>query len=126
MLFEQVATGGCQFYLAGRADTLSAALIDPENSQIERYFALNSRGGLHISYVIDTHADRFSAAKQLAEMVGAQAVMHHSSPTTVASLRLDDMLLVGALRIKAPHTPGHTRDSMCLEFEDRVFTATPC
>ena len=32
------------------------------------------------------------------------------------------MLLVGKLRIRAIHTPGHTRDSMCLVVEDRVFT----
>ena len=32
------------------------------------------------------------------------------------------MLLVGKLRLRALHTPGHTRDSMCLVAEDRVFT----
>jgi rhodanese-related sulfurtransferase len=50
--------------------------------------------------------------------------MHQASPTPFASLRLDDddMLLVGNLRVRAIHTPGHTRDSMCLVAEDRVFT----
>ena len=33
MIFEQVATGGCQSYLVGCADTLSAVLIDPEIRQ---------------------------------------------------------------------------------------------
>jgi rhodanese-related sulfurtransferase len=32
------------------------------------------------------------------------------------------MLLIGQLRLQALHTPGHTRDSMCLCVEDRVFT----
>jgi rhodanese-related sulfurtransferase len=32
------------------------------------------------------------------------------------------MLAVGALRLRALHTPGHTRDSMCLVMSDRVFT----
>jgi rhodanese-related sulfurtransferase len=32
------------------------------------------------------------------------------------------MLIVGNLRMKVLHTPGHTRDSMCLVVEDRVFT----
>jgi rhodanese-related sulfurtransferase len=32
------------------------------------------------------------------------------------------MLLVGNLRIRALHTPGHTGDSMCLVVGDRVFT----
>ena len=37
MIFEQVATGGCQSYLIGCADTCAAALIDPEISQIDHY-----------------------------------------------------------------------------------------
>jgi glyoxylase-like metal-dependent hydrolase (beta-lactamase superfamily II) len=126
MIFEQLATGGCQSYIVGCEDTLSAALIDPEISQIDRYKALASRGGLHIRYVIDTHthADHFSATKQLAQMLNAPAVMHMASPAPHASLRLDDddLLLVGKLRIRALHTPGHTRDSMCLLVGDRVFT----
>ncbi|MEI9983554.1 MAG: hypothetical protein WDN69_10320 [Aliidongia sp.] len=50
MLFEHVATGGCQSYLIGCADTLSAALIDPEIGQVERYKALAARAGLRIRY----------------------------------------------------------------------------
>jgi glyoxylase-like metal-dependent hydrolase (beta-lactamase superfamily II)/rhodanese-related sulfurtransferase len=126
MIFEQVATGGCQSYLIGCEATLASALIDPEISQIDRYDALADRAGLRIRYVIDTHthADHFSAAKQISELWNIPAVMHHASPSPHAALRLDDddMLLVGALRIRALHTPGHTRDSMCLAVEDRVFT----
>jgi len=126
MIFEQVATGGCQSYLVGCGDTLAAALIDPEISQIDRYRALASREGLRIRFVVDTHthADHFSAAKQLSEQLDAPTVMHQASPTPHTSLRLDDddTLLVGNLRLRALHTPGHTRDSMCLVVEDRVFT----
>lgn len=126
MIFEQIATGGCQSYLVGCPDTLGAVLIDPEISQIDRYRGLASRDGLRIRYIVDTHthADHFSAAKQLAEALGVPAVMHHASPAPHASLRLDDddTLIVGNLRLRALHTPGHTRDSMCLVVEDRVFT----
>jgi rhodanese-related sulfurtransferase len=39
-------------------------------------------------------------------------------------MRLDDgeMLAFGKLRLRVVYTPGHTRDSMCLVAEDRVFT----
>jgi glyoxylase-like metal-dependent hydrolase (beta-lactamase superfamily II) len=126
MIFEQIATGGCQSYLLGCADTLGAVLIDPEISQVDRYRGLASREGLRIRYIVDTHthADHFSAAKQMGETLGVPTVMHHASPAPHASLRLDDddTLIVGNLRLRALHTPGHTRDSMCLVVEDRVFT----
>jgi len=126
MIFHQVATGGCQSYLLGCPGHLSGVLIDPEISQIDRYRALAAQSGLQIRYIIDTHthADHFSAAKQMSQMLGAPTVMHDASPAPHASLRLNDgdMLRVGDLRIRAVHTPGHTRDSMCLVAGDRVFT----
>ena len=126
MIFEQVATGGCQSYLIGCGETCAAALIDPEIRQIDRYQSLATRDGLRIRFVIDTHthADHFSAARQLGEMLGVPVVMHRESPAPFATMRLDDgdMLAIGQLRVRAIHTPGHTRDSMCLVTEDRVFT----
>ena len=126
MIFERVVTGGCLSYLVGCPRTLAGAIIDPENSQIDRYKALAGSHGLNIRYLIDTHthADHFSASKQLATIFAATIVMHQSSPAPHASLRLDDddMLIVGDLRMRALHTPGHTRDSMCLVVEDRLFT----
>lgn len=126
MIFEQIATGGCQSYLIGCEGTLCGAVIDPEITQVDRYRALANHHGLRIRYVIDTHthADHFSAGKVLAEALGAPMVMHAASPAPHASLRLDDddMVLVGDLRVHALHTPGHTADSMCLLVGDRVFT----
>ena len=71
MIFEQIATGGCQSYLIGCADTCAGALIDPETSQIDRYLGLAARDGLRIRFVIDTHthADHFSAARRR-EVIG--------------------------------------------------------
>ncbi|MBL8474377.1 MAG: MBL fold metallo-hydrolase [Rhodocyclaceae bacterium] len=126
MIFEQIATGGCQSYLVGCADTNSAILIDPELSRVDRYLALAARDGLRIHYVIDTHthADHFSASRTLADQLDVPVVMHRLSPAPYVDLRLEDgeMLVVGKLRIQVMHTPGHTRDSICLRVEDRVFT----
>ena len=126
MIFEQVATGGCQSYLVGCEGTRVAALIDPELTQIDRYLGLAARDGLRIRYAIDTHthADHFSAARELASQLGIPVVTHALSPAPYAGMRLDDgqLLHLGSLKIEALHTPGHTRDSMCLVCEDRVFT----
>jgi glyoxylase-like metal-dependent hydrolase (beta-lactamase superfamily II) len=62
MIFEQIASGGCQSYLVGCDETCAAALIDPEISQIDRYLALATKHGMRIRYLVDTHthADHFS------------------------------------------------------------------
>jgi glyoxylase-like metal-dependent hydrolase (beta-lactamase superfamily II)/rhodanese-related sulfurtransferase len=126
MVFEQIATGGCQSYLVGCAETCAAALIDPEISQIDHYMALAARDGLRIRYVIDTHthADHFSASRLLAQQVHAPVVMHRASTAPLVDMHVDDgdMVVVGKLRLQVLHTPGHTRDSMSLVAEDRVFT----
>ena len=82
MIFEHIATGGCQSYLVGCSDTRSAALIDPEISQIDHYLALAARDALRIRYLIDTHthADHFSGTRQLARQLAVPVVMHRASP----------------------------------------------
>jgi glyoxylase-like metal-dependent hydrolase (beta-lactamase superfamily II)/rhodanese-related sulfurtransferase len=101
-------------------------VIDPEASQVDRYLALAARDGLRIRYVIDTHthADHFSASRMLAQEAQAPVVMHRSSTAPRVDMHVDDgdMVVVGKLRLQVLHTPGHTRDSMSLVAEDRVFT----
>ncbi len=126
MIFEQVQSGGCRSYLVGCEATCAGALIDPEVSQIDRYLALASRHGLRIHFVIDTHthADHFSALRQLAKRFGVPTVMHRASPAPAIDMHVDDgeMIIVGNLRIRVLHTPGHTADSMCLVVEDHLFS----
>ncbi len=126
MIFEQITTGGCQSYLVGCAETCTAALIDPEISQIDRYLALAARDALRVHYLVDTHthADHFSATQELARQLRVPVVMHRASAAPFVDMRVDDgeMLVLGRLRLHVIHTPGHTRDSMCLLVEDRVFT----
>jgi glyoxylase-like metal-dependent hydrolase (beta-lactamase superfamily II)/rhodanese-related sulfurtransferase len=126
MIFEQIATGGCQSYLLGCSETHSGVLIDPTMQQVDHYIGLAARDGLRIRYVIDTHthADHFSASRELAKLLKAPVVMHRLSPAPYADFRLQDgeILRVGNMRIQALHTPGQTRDSLCLVADDRVFT----
>jgi glyoxylase-like metal-dependent hydrolase (beta-lactamase superfamily II)/rhodanese-related sulfurtransferase len=126
VIFETVSTGGCRSYLVGCEETCAAVLIDPELSQLDRYQALAAKDGLRIHYLIDTHthADHFSGTRQLARRFDVPVVMHKLSPAPFVDLHLEggEMLAVGRLRLQALHTPGHTRDSMCLTLQDRVFT----
>jgi glyoxylase-like metal-dependent hydrolase (beta-lactamase superfamily II)/rhodanese-related sulfurtransferase len=126
VLFETFAAGGCRSYLLGCEASCAAVLIDPELSLVDRYRGVLLQRGMTLRYIVDTHthADHFSASRQLAKLTGAPVVMHRSSAAPHADLRLDDgdMLIAGSLKITAMHTPGHTADSLCLAMADRVFT----
>jgi glyoxylase-like metal-dependent hydrolase (beta-lactamase superfamily II)/rhodanese-related sulfurtransferase len=126
MLFETFAAGGCRSYIVGCEATRWAVLIDPELSLIDRYRGHLAQTGLVLHYIVDTHthADHFSAGHELGRSMGVPVVMSRLSPAPYPDLRLDDgdMLIAGQLKLKALYTPGHTRDSLCLEMDDRVFT----
>jgi glyoxylase-like metal-dependent hydrolase (beta-lactamase superfamily II)/rhodanese-related sulfurtransferase len=126
MLFEEVRSGGCCSYLVACDETCGAVLVDPEISQQDRLLALIAKTGVRPHYVIDTHthADHFSATRELARTLGVPAVMHRSSVAPYIDLRVDDgeTLIAGRLRIRVLHTPGHTEDSLSLVFSDRVLT----
>jgi glyoxylase-like metal-dependent hydrolase (beta-lactamase superfamily II)/rhodanese-related sulfurtransferase len=126
MVFEQIATGGCRSYLIGCPRSCAAVLIDPELSQIDRYLGLATHHGLRVHYLIDshTHADHFSATRELARRLGVPIAMHQASPAPFVDMRLGDgeSMVLGDLRISVMHTPGHTRDSMCLRVDNHLFT----
>ena len=126
MLFEQIRSGGCLSYLIGCDDSCAAMIVDPHLDQLDRYVALTSERGMRIHYIAETHthADHFSAARELGKQLKAPVVMHRLSAAPFADVRVDDgeTLIVGKLRVRVMHTPGHTEDSTCLVFDDRVLT----
>jgi len=126
VLFEQIRSGGCLSYLIGCDDSCAALIVDPHLDQCDRYLALVAERGMRVHYIAETHthADHFSAARELGKALGARIVTHRSSPAPFANVRVDDgeSLLVGKLRMRVMHTPGHTADSMCFVFDDRVLT----
>ena len=126
MLFEEVRAGGCCSYLIGCGETCGAILVDPELGQLDRYLALAAKTGLRIHYLVDTHthADHFSASRALGRRLGVPVVMHRASAAPHVDVRVDDgeTLIVGKLRVRILHTPGHTDDSISLVLADRVLT----
>lgn len=126
MILETIEVGGCRSYILGCPQSHTGAVIDPEIGAVERYRGLASKHGLTLRYAIDTHthADHFSAAREIGRALNAQVVMSHLSPAPHVDLRLDDgdMLVVGSLRLQAIATPGHTADSLSLLVREHVFT----
>ncbi len=126
MILETIEVGGCRSYILGCPKTHVGAVIDPEISAIERYRGLASKHGLTLRYAIDTHthADHFSAAREIGKALGAQVVMNHLSAAPFVDIRINDgdLLLVGDIHLQAMATPGHTADSTSLLTQGHVFT----
>ena len=121
-----IRTGGCCSYVIACDETCAGVVVDPELSQIDRTLALIGKAGVRVHYVIDTHthADHFSASRELARRLGVPRVMHRASVAPDVDIRIDDgeTLIAGRLRMRAVSTPGHTEDSISLVLADRVLT----
>jgi glyoxylase-like metal-dependent hydrolase (beta-lactamase superfamily II)/rhodanese-related sulfurtransferase len=126
MIFEQVRHGGCLSYLIGCEETRQAIIIDPILEEHDRYLGLTAEKGLRIRHLMDTHthADHFTAARELGKQLGAPVVMSRRSVAPFADLRVEDgeTLIVGKLRLRILETPGHTNDSLSILLDDRVLT----
>jgi glyoxylase-like metal-dependent hydrolase (beta-lactamase superfamily II) len=126
MYFEAVRRNGCMSYLVGCEKTCAAIVVDPALDQIDRYLALTSAKGMRIHYLLDTHthADHFSAVRPLSQQLGVPSIMHRNSPAPFIDVRVEDgeTIIVGELRLNVLHTPGHTRDSMCISLPGHVLT----
>jgi len=127
MFFADFKDGeGCKSYLIACDETCSAAVIDPALGQVDRYIGEIHKHGLRLRYIVDTHthADHFTGAQLLRDEFGAPIVMHREAAAPFVNLRVEDghSLPLGQMRMRIIHTPGHTRDSMCVVVGDRVFT----
>jgi glyoxylase-like metal-dependent hydrolase (beta-lactamase superfamily II)/rhodanese-related sulfurtransferase len=124
--FTQFNSGGCQTYLVAAATTDEAWLIDPVLNEIDSYLKVIDQQKLKLTKTIDTHthADHLSASAKLKDVTGCAYVMHQSAQPKEVTDRLSasTTLSINGTSIKILHTPGHTKDSMCLIFPDRIMT----
>jgi hydroxyacylglutathione hydrolase len=112
VLFRQVTHDdlGCASYLIGDEDAGVAAVVDPK-LDIEEYLALARYLGVRIEHVLETHthADHVSGHGRLAAATGATIHIHRAAAPDYVHEPFDDgwELELGALRVRAVHTPGH-------------------
>jgi glyoxylase-like metal-dependent hydrolase (beta-lactamase superfamily II) len=113
---------GCLSYLIG-ADGI-AAVIDPSLDP-EVYLDLARQRGWRISHVLETHlhADHLSRARLLAERAGALLALPaaHRVAAPFTPLHDGDTIELGASRLTALATPGHTPESVSYLLDDRAL-----
>ena len=148
MICKQLNFEGCLSYVVACDAERKGVIIDPSH-EIQPYLDFVKANNLEIHYIIDTHThvDHISLAIDLAHIFRARTVMNKFTPQQrevgakvkelfgiekiIAEnaakavdffLDEDDVLTFGRIALKVLHAPGHTRDSMCLLTNGRIFT----
>lgn len=93
------------------------------------YMRAAEENGMEIRYVFDTHvhADHISCGRRLAELAGANYVLHASAGARFEFLPVDegDVLDLGNVQIRVLHTPGHTPEHIALLVTDTTRGPEP-
>jgi hydroxyacylglutathione hydrolase len=105
-----------------------AAIIDPQRD-VDIYLKAAEEQNLKIRHIFETHlhADFVSGHKELAARTGAKIYIGAHADAGFPHLPLTDGFEVkmGALRIRALETPGHTPESVCLVVTDESKSPQP-
>src|SRR5580704_11856422 len=103
-----------------------AAVIDPQRD-VDLYLKVAEEQGLKIRHIFETHlhADFVSGHKELAARTGAKIYIGARAGAGFPHVPLTDgfEVNVGAVRIRALETPGHTPESVCLVITDEEKSA---
>lgn len=124
VIFRQIIHDdlGCASYLVGDEDAGQAAVIDPR-FEIDEYVALARYVGVSIEHILETHnhADHVSGHGRLAAATGAAIYINRIAAPDYEHVAFDDgfELEVGALTIRAIHTPGHRPEHTAFALIDR-------
>ena len=124
-------------YLIGCQKTGEAIIIDPERD-IDRYIALAQKEGLTIVAASETHihADFLSGVREFCEQTDAKAYLSdeggedwdyvwaagkgsNGKAYNHQLVKDGDVIMIGNIRIKVMHTPGHTAEHICFEISDQ-------
>jgi hydroxyacylglutathione hydrolase len=96
---------------------------------IDVYLRLAEETGMKICYVLDTHlhADHVSGARKLAQLTGAEYVLHADSGAhfDFSAVHEGDELDMGNVSIRVMHTPGHTPEHISLLVTDKARGLEP-
>jgi hydroxyacylglutathione hydrolase len=122
MIFERFEDKGlAQYsYAVGCEASRQVAIVDPRRD-VDIYLRFATERGVRITHVLETHihADFASGARELAERAGAELRVsaYDEGEAFQVSFPHGDLhdgeeIALGAVRIRALHTPGHTPEHL--------------
>ena len=122
MLFERFEVPGLSHYsyAVGCPGVGKVAIVDPQRD-VDIYLDFARAQGVEIAYILETHihADYASGARELAQYTGAELMVsgYDKGELFEVAFRHRDLfegntVELGAVRIEALHTPGHTPEHL--------------
>ncbi len=117
MFFRQIKYAGDNFsYIVADEKSREAAVVDPSFNGDE-IIRIVEKNRLRIEYIVNTHhhRDHMADNDKLKSALSSDIVAHVSSVVRKdKAVRDGDLLMVGSIKIRVIHTPGHTIDGVCL------------
>jgi hydroxyacylglutathione hydrolase len=112
-------------YVIADEETDEAAVIDP-SWDLENIFDALKRNGWSAKYIINTHShfDHVLGNEQVAKVTGANIIQHQASQLEKdMTVSEGDTISIGNIKLRVVHTPGHSKDSICMILDgELVFT----
>lgn len=126
MKVHQIQVGNMQnfSYIVEDDETNNAIIIDPSWDLIELELIIK-KNDLKIKYIVNTHHhfDHTLGNKAMVESTKAPIIQHESSELkSDISVRDGDSIEFGNSKLKVLHTPGHSKDSICLIGDGKLFS----
>jgi len=123
---HQIQVGNMQnfTYVVEDDDTNEGIVIDPswDLDQIEQII---TRNDLKIKYIVNTHHhfDHTMGNEALAKLIGVKIIQHEASelPHDI-TVKDGDVINFGNSELRILHTPGHSKDSICLIGDGKIFS----
>ncbi len=126
MKVHQIQVGNMQnfTYVVEDDDTNEGIVIDPswDLDQIEQVI---TRNDLKIKYIVNTHHhfDHTLGNDALAKSIGAKIIQHEASELhNDITVKDGDVINFGNSELRVLHTSGHSKDSICLIGDGKIFS----
>ena len=126
MIVHQIQVGNMQnfSYIVVDDDTNESIIIDPSWDLIELEMVIKEKN-LNIKYIVNTHHhfDHTIGNEAMAESTKAPIVQHENSELKHdITVKDGDVIEFGNSKLKVLHTPGHSKDSICLIGDGKIFS----
>ncbi len=130
MYFNQISVQGlgCQSYVIGCPAAKVMMVVDPKRD-IQDYLDISREEGMAVTHIVNTHlhADHVSGDQELRAATGADIYINDAVPIEYEHKGLEskDVFTLGAAKVEALHTPGHTPNSVSLLVTDTARSGDP-